>query len=149
MAPPDPAEVDRRFQELMRAEFVDDTEFVADSGPTEPAPDEQRRRTFGRVLPFHAGKVTSDQPDDYPTEYFDDESYRDVDDDKNSWSGASVLGFVLLGGGLAGMMAMVFGVVLGSPWAQVALFATIAGLVVLMVQALRSTDSSDGSGATL
>ncbi|MGA4670312.1 hypothetical protein ACPCG0_11055 [Propionibacteriaceae bacterium Y1923] len=128
MTPHDPAEVDRRFREMIRTEFAEEVDTV-DPTPTAPPP--------------------PDVDDDDPDPFFD-ESYREVDEEPHTWSHLSLLGFVLFGGGLAGMFAMLFGIRLGAPWAQVALAATIAGLVVLMAQALRTPASEDDdNGARL
>ena len=148
MTPHDPAEVDRRFQELIRVEFAEEPTWTSPPAPVEPAAAEPA--VVQRVLPFNAGRVDDDD-DEFDLESLDDVSYRDVDDDPHPWSVTSLLGFLLLGGGLAGMLAMIFGVTLGAPWAQLALVATIGGLGVLLVQALRkpARDDDGDDGARL
>lgn len=145
MTPHDPAEVDRRFQELMRAEFADEASWTGASAPAEPAAAEPA--VVQRVLPFSAGRVDDDAFDLHGP---DDLSYRQVGDDLRPWSATSLVGFLLMGGGLAGMLAMIFGVTLGAPWAQLALTATVGGLTVLLVQALRApARDGDDDGARL
>lgn len=153
MTPQDPADVDRRFQELMRAEFADDPAWPSDDAPAdpvEPAPAEAIGDPEPRVRPFTAGRV-DDDTDDIDLAAFDDLSYREIDETPHIWSSLSLLGFVLLGGGLLGMLAMVFGLRLDAPWPQLMLFSTLSGLGVLLVQALRSppSDDDDDNGARI
>lgn len=150
MSPNDPAEVDRRFQELMRAEFSDAEAFSSDAAGLGEEASQPTTRPTGWVRPFRAGRVDDEDDDVLDLDFHDDQSYREVPEDAEPWSPMSMLGFVLLGAGLAGMFAMLFGVALGSPWAQLALAATIGGLVVLLVQALRAPGrDDDGDGARL
>ena len=150
MTPHDPAEVDRRFRELMQAEFAQESTWSVNpppAAPVEPTPGgsaDVPLATGPRVLPFNAGRVDDDD-NEFDLERFDDLSYRDVEDSGHRWSTTSLVGFLLLGGGLAGMLAMIFGVTLGAPWAQLALVATIAGLGLMLVQALRGDGHEDAS----
>ncbi|MGA4507081.1 hypothetical protein ACQB6R_05110 [Propionibacteriaceae bacterium G1746] len=154
MKPHDRDEVDRRFQELMSSAFTDEDGFGAATGPAAPPVPNPRSPAAPpppRVVPFTANRLPfdgGDDDDEHPA-HDDDLSYRDSDGPLLAgmkWSGLTLLGFVLFTGGLIGMFAMIFGVQLGAPWAQLALAGTVVGLGVLMFQALRRHPDDEDEG---
>lgn len=142
---PDPrdvpaAEVDRRFEELMRAEFgraepvrrfeATPVDGLAAGSPAEPV----------FPAPFSFDALWDDVT---PDEEADDAEYRRVEAGTARWSAPMLVGAALLVGGLVACLVMLFGVNPGQPWPQVAAGAAVVGLAVLLWRALRLERDED------